>query len=152
MSNIGMERHEFPDFKYQDLDDIDGPSFWWTNPYNGRREKIASLFWPAHPVEATEAIENLFENLKLTYGPPNSTLTEETARLKERVRVLEGALEKIDEMPYYAGEIPETQIEGLRARYHKALDIARSALHTTPEVGEEHPKTCRCEVCRAWGA
>lgn len=69
MSTIGMERHEPPTFEYQDKNDADGPSFWWVNPYNGRREKIASLFWPAHPEDATAAVEHLFENLSLQYQP-----------------------------------------------------------------------------------
>lgn len=55
-------------------------------------------------------------------------LTLAAARLTQRVKVLEGSLKEIDGMPYYTGEIPVTQIEGLRARYHKALDIARTTL------------------------
>lgn len=69
MSNIGMEQHDTPVFEYQDKDDADGPSFWWVNPWSGQREKIASLWWPTHPVEATDKIEHLFENLSLKYEP-----------------------------------------------------------------------------------
>jgi hypothetical protein len=69
MSNIGMERHEAPVFEYQDKGDADGPSFWWNNPYTGRRECVARLFWPEHPESCTEAVEHLFENLTLKYEP-----------------------------------------------------------------------------------
>ncbi len=67
MSNLGMEQHEPPTFEYQDNNDADGPSFWWRNPWSGQREKIASLFWPTHPGDATATVEHLFEHLSLTY-------------------------------------------------------------------------------------
>lgn len=63
-----MLPHEAPSFWYEDKDDGNGPCFWWTNPWSGQREKIASLWWPAHPIEATEAIEHLFESLELRVG------------------------------------------------------------------------------------
>jgi len=69
MSTVGMERHDNPVFEYQDKDDADGPSFWWNNPYTGRRELIASLRWPEHPENATAAVEHLFESLVLKYEP-----------------------------------------------------------------------------------
>ena len=67
MSNIGMEQHEEPKFELAD-DETGGPCFWWKNPWTGRREKIATLWWPEHPVEATEMVEHLFENLELRMG------------------------------------------------------------------------------------
>lgn len=56
-------------FEYQDLDDADGPCFWWTNPWSGKREKIASLWWPGHPPELTELVERLFAGLFLQFNP-----------------------------------------------------------------------------------
>lgn len=63
-----MEQHDWPDFEYG-LDETGSPSFFWKNPWsNHKREKIASLWWPEHPPEATEAVEALFDNLSLIYG------------------------------------------------------------------------------------
>lgn len=65
MSNIGMERHQQPIF-WQENDENGSPCFWWKSPYcNGKKEKIANLWWPEHPVDATEAIESLFSSLEL---------------------------------------------------------------------------------------
>lgn len=64
MSNIGMEQHEEPVFELAN-DDTGGPSFFWKNPWTGKREKIASLWWPEHPEGATEAVESMFEDLEL---------------------------------------------------------------------------------------
>lgn len=61
----GMEQHETPVFELG-KDETGGPAFFWRNPWsNGKREKIASLWWPEHPESATEKVEWLFDNLEL---------------------------------------------------------------------------------------
>lgn len=47
-------------------DETGGPCFYWKNPWSGEREKIASLWWPTHPMEATAEIEQLFAELHLS--------------------------------------------------------------------------------------
>lgn len=49
-------------------DETGGPAFFWTNPWSGKREKIGYLLWPAHPLEETEAVEQLFSELRLVRG------------------------------------------------------------------------------------
>jgi len=39
----------------------------WTNPYNGNPEKIASFWWPVHPPEDTARIEGTFEEMANTF-------------------------------------------------------------------------------------
>lgn len=46
-------------------DETGGPCFFWTNPWSGTQEKIANLWWPTHPVEATAEVEALFADLSL---------------------------------------------------------------------------------------
>lgn len=53
-----------PCFELAD-DETGGPCFFWKNPWSGEREKIANLWWPAHPVEATAEVEELFAKLEL---------------------------------------------------------------------------------------
>ncbi len=68
-----MELQTTPEFTLGE-DETGGMAFFWINPWNGQREKIASLWWPSHPVEATEAVEQLFSELRLYRdgGPPQS--------------------------------------------------------------------------------
>lgn len=63
-------------------------------------------------------------------------LREETAHLKERVRVLEGALRQylaLEEVPFPTNPVEDERFAKL---CETAVANARSALHTTPEVGE----------------
>ena len=46
-------------------DETGGPCFFWVNPWTQKREKVASLWWPEHPVEATAEVEHIFSCLKL---------------------------------------------------------------------------------------
>ncbi len=50
---------------YVDDDETGGPAFFWTNPWNGKREKLATLWWPEHPPEATQEVERLFAGAAL---------------------------------------------------------------------------------------
>lgn len=77
MSSLGMEQHETPVFELGE-DETGGPCFFWTNPWNGRRDIIAKLFWPGHPVEATEAVEQLFSELELRRKPDAAALSHPT--------------------------------------------------------------------------
>lgn len=55
---------------YLKEDETGGPAFYFKNPWNqNKEEKIATLLWPIHPVEVTDQIDYLYENLKLTYSP-----------------------------------------------------------------------------------
>lgn len=38
-------------------------ALFWESPYGHGKEKIASFWWPAHPVEATADVERLFETI-----------------------------------------------------------------------------------------
>lgn len=38
-------------------------ALFWTNPYDGKREKIASFWWPIHPAEKTAEVEATFETI-----------------------------------------------------------------------------------------
>lgn len=60
-----MAQSDDPHFELGD-DETGGPAFFWRNPWTGKREKIANLWWPEHPPEATEQVEKLFERLRLT--------------------------------------------------------------------------------------
>ena len=60
-SNIVFERG---------VDECENPAFFWTNPWSGNREKVATLFWPTHPFEETERIEDLWDLLELRIAPP----------------------------------------------------------------------------------
>jgi hypothetical protein len=57
-----------------------------------------------------------------------ATAREAVPALIARVRKLEGGMRDIDAMPYYTAPIPENYVDGLLARYTKALDIARRIL------------------------
>jgi hypothetical protein len=50
---------------YIDDDETGGPAFFWTNPWNGKREKLGNLWWPEHPPEATKDVEHLLANASL---------------------------------------------------------------------------------------
>lgn len=52
--------------------------------------------------------------------------------LKAENERLREALTEIDKRPYYTPPVPRTQIDGLIARYHDCLDIARDTLRATP--------------------
>lgn len=41
----------------------DALELWWRNPWNGTEERIASFWWPAHPIEATAQAEEWFETI-----------------------------------------------------------------------------------------
>ena len=47
-------------------DETGGPCFFWTNPWTGKKEKLATLWWPEHPEDATRTVEIMFEQLTLT--------------------------------------------------------------------------------------
>lgn len=38
-------------------------AIYWVNPWSHQEEKIATFWWPAHPVEATEQVERWFEKI-----------------------------------------------------------------------------------------
>lgn len=39
-------------------------AIFWENPYEGgKKEKIASFWWPLHPIEATTEVETFFESI-----------------------------------------------------------------------------------------
>lgn len=46
-------------------DETGGPAFFWVNPWDGKRERVASLWWPTHPPEKTEEVERIFSGLCL---------------------------------------------------------------------------------------
>ena len=47
-------------------DETGGPAFFWTNPWTGKREKPANLWWPEHPPEATAEVESAFNAMVLS--------------------------------------------------------------------------------------
>ena len=58
----------------QGEDETGGPCFYWTNPWTGKREVIARMFWPEHPPEATAEVELMVYSMMLsaTHDPkPN---------------------------------------------------------------------------------
>ncbi len=44
-----------------DEDAQGNPCISWINPWSGKRETVAMFFWPEHPPEMTEEIEQLWE-------------------------------------------------------------------------------------------
>jgi hypothetical protein len=38
-------------------------ALFWTNPWDGKEEKIATFWWPTHPIEETSAVEKMFEDI-----------------------------------------------------------------------------------------
>ena len=92
-------------------------------------EDNGDIYWAIHRGDNYDFIANVYsseKDAKLIASAP--TLTEETALLKERVRVLEGALRGLVD--------PCVTNDGLIkpvAPTFVALRRARSALHTTPE-------------------
>jgi hypothetical protein len=38
-------------------------AIFWVNPWSSEKEKIASFWWPTHPVEATADVEAAFEKI-----------------------------------------------------------------------------------------
>lgn len=36
-------------------------ALFWTNPWSGTEEKIATFWWPAHPIEETNYVQLVFE-------------------------------------------------------------------------------------------
>jgi len=69
----------------------DGLCLFWDNPWSGEKEKIATFWWPAHPPEATEAAEAMFETIAsracLTGGALEYALS--TARKEARAECAE---------------------------------------------------------------
>ena len=49
-------------------------AIFWESPYGHGKEKIASFWWPTHPIEATAEVEYAFENIanKLTLDAAKS--------------------------------------------------------------------------------
>ena len=47
-------------------------AIFWTSPYGNGKEKIASFWWPAHPVEATAEVEAMFERYASRLASPSS--------------------------------------------------------------------------------
>lgn len=60
MSIIGLEMHQTPPLFFHE-DETGALCIYWTNPYNGKHERIAYLFWPEHPAEVTEAVEAVYD-------------------------------------------------------------------------------------------
>ena len=38
-------------------------ALFWTNPWHGNKEKIATFWWPGHPIEATAEAEKRYEEI-----------------------------------------------------------------------------------------
>ena len=38
-------------------------ALFWINPWSKEEEKIATFWWPAHPIEETEKVEKMFEEI-----------------------------------------------------------------------------------------
>ena len=36
-------------------------ALFWVNPWSGDDEKIATFWWPGHPIEETKTVEMIFE-------------------------------------------------------------------------------------------
>lgn len=51
----------------------------WTNPWDGKEEKIATFWWPGHPPEKTEAVEAMFETFAARACVSGAPLTESPA-------------------------------------------------------------------------
>ena len=76
---------------------------YWINPWDKKKEKIATFWWPAHPVEATEQMEMMFEEIakratSIAVKPEeNESLRAELLAKDAVIAHLEKALIKIDE-------------------------------------------------------
>lgn len=50
--------------RWYQTDPSDGcEKIFWINPWNGKPEAICTFWWPAHPWEATDAMDALFERI-----------------------------------------------------------------------------------------
>lgn len=65
-------------------------ALFWTNPWSGNEEKIATFWWPTHPIEATKQVEDGFEAIAEIACLP---ILELLARLKRAEAVVEAAKE-----------------------------------------------------------
>lgn len=63
-----------PKITWRYVDDGGELALFWTSPWGGAEEKIATFWWPGHPPEATEEVEKMFEAIAaracLGIGPP----------------------------------------------------------------------------------
>lgn len=47
-------------------------ALWWTNPWSGKKEKIATFWWPGHPPEETKLVESWFESIGANASIPQT--------------------------------------------------------------------------------
>lgn len=71
----------------------------WKNPWDGHEERIASFWWPGHPIEATEKVEKLFEN----YATLFATAATDLPKLSKALRRVVWWLQE-DTCPYCRGK------------------------------------------------
>lgn len=82
----------------------------------------------------TELSERLVKAKAALFGGAEADWKEASSAIDEAITVirsaatLRGALQAIDLMPRYEGELVGDWIESLLARYHRALDLAEAAL------------------------
>jgi hypothetical protein len=105
-------------------------AIFWDSPYGHGKEKIASFWWPAHPVEATAEVEARFEVIA------QSLIESSCIRdlLTEVFRLLPGWREAIAELEDFCGESVRLknmiaaldQIDDLYPRIKNALVKSRA--------------------------
>lgn len=58
-------------------------AIFWESPYGHGKEKIASFWWPLHPVESTTEVETAFERIAARLSTPHSV--ERIAELEQQL-------------------------------------------------------------------
>jgi hypothetical protein len=75
---------------FGDPNDENNVEVFWTNPWDGKREAIASLFWPGHPMEDTAKVEAWFEAFGRMIEKANPATVAQMARELREARDLLG--------------------------------------------------------------
>lgn len=60
-------------------------ALYWTNPWSKQEEKIATFWWPTHPVEETKQVESWFERIANRACQERDLLPGTEERLKDRL-------------------------------------------------------------------
>jgi len=145
--------HQTPKFELG-TDETNSPAFFWENPWSGKKEKIASLWWPTHPPELTMWIDNLFENLELKFNPDktptpttseivewenneitilraeNNRLVKELAAKDRRIAALEKWVSKLK-------TVADRNIHEEWRQHNKAVNVLRNEFTTNKTTNEQ---------------
>lgn len=72
-------------------------ALFWINPWDQKEEKIATFWWPAHPMEETSFVEKEFEKIAFNATGSEIALRAENEELKKSLALEWAEIKKLRE-------------------------------------------------------